>query len=33
MLDVENLPVDRPHISPLSMKEVLSFLDAVEGTI
>lgn len=33
MLDVENLPVDRPHISPLSMKEALSFLDAMDSTI
>ncbi len=33
MLDVENLSVDRPHISPLSMKEAASFLDAIEDTI
>lgn len=29
MLEVENLPVERPHIQPLSMEEVALFLDNV----
>ncbi len=29
MLDVGNLPVDKPHINPLSMREVAAFLSAV----
>jgi len=29
MLDVGNLPVDKPHIKPLSMEEITAFLSAV----
>ena len=29
MLDVDNLPVEKPHIKPLSMEEVTAFLSAV----
>ncbi|MBC2734075.1 MAG: site-specific integrase [Desulfobacteraceae bacterium] len=29
MIDVENLPVDRPSIHPLSMEEVVCFLDEI----
>jgi site-specific recombinase XerD len=32
MLDVENLPVDRPLIRPLSMAEVVCFLNALKDT-